>query len=112
MEIAKCCEPKQTLMLEKLNEIEYELFEETEESLSLADNYLKYGVLNEKNMDDLRHISVASVTDCKYITSWNFKHFVNIKTIEKVQSAHKLFEYNDINIIPSIMLLGGKNDDG
>ena len=111
MEIAKCNEPKQTMLLGKLNEIKYEFAEETEETLALAEHYLQYGVLGKKNMDDLRHISVASVTDCKYVASWNFKHFVNIKTIEKVQLANKLYGYNEINIIPPVMLLGGNEDD-
>ncbi len=110
-EITKCTEPKRTALFERLNEIDYEIVEEDEETLSLADNYLEYGVLKSKSMDDLRHISVASVTDCKYIASWNFKHFVNVKTIEKVQSANKLYGYNDIIIVPPTMLLGG-NEDG
>jgi predicted nucleic acid-binding protein len=110
-EIAKCSEPKQTMLLEKLGEIQYEHFEETDESLALAEHYLQYGVLKMKSMDDLRHISVASVTDCQYIASWNFKHFVNVKTIAKVQSANRLYGYNDINIIPPVMLLGGNEDD-
>ena len=110
-EIAKCDEPKQTKLLEKLNEIDYELIEENEETLALADKYLKYGVLKSKSMDDLRHISVASVTDCKYITSWNFKHFVNVKTIAKVQSANKLYGYNEIIIVPPTMLSEGSDDD-
>ena len=44
------------------------------------------------------------------ITECN-KHFVNINTIEKIQSANRLYGYNDINIVPPIMLLGGDEDD-
>ena len=86
--------------------------EDSEETLQLADNYLSYGVLRSKSMDDLRHISVASATDCKYIASWNFKHFVNVKTIEKVQSANKLYGYHDIIIVPPSMLIRGSEDEG
>jgi len=110
-ELAGCAEPKLTKLLEKLAEIQYDLLSETDESLTLAENYLQYGVLKKKSMDDLRHISVASVANCRYITSWNFKHFVNINTIEKIQSANRLYGYNDINIVPPIMLLGGDEDD-
>ena len=110
-EITKCSEPKRTILLQKLNEIDCEIFEENEETLSLADNYLSSGVLKSRNMDDLRHISVASVTDCKYIASWNFKHFVNVKTIAKVQSANKLYGYNEIIIVPPSMLIGGNEDE-
>jgi len=110
-EISKCSEPKRSFLFEKLNEIEYEVIEETDETLSLAEKYLEHGVLKSKSKDDLRHISVATVTDCKYIVSWNFKHFVNIKTINKVQSVNKLLHYNEIMIIPPTMLMGGDEDE-
>ena len=63
---------------------------EIQETITLADEYLKYGVLNPKSRDDRRHIAIATVTECKYIVSWNFKHFVNIKTINKVQAVHQI----------------------
>lgn len=110
-EITKCSEPKRTMLFKKLNEIDYELHEENEETIALADNYLKYGVLKSKSMDDMRHISVASVTDCKYIASWNFKHFVNVNVITKVQSANKMYGYNDIIIVPPSMLIEGDDDN-
>jgi hypothetical protein len=110
-EITKCSEPKRSMMFRKLDDLDYEIFEENSETLLLADNYLSYGVLKSKSMDDLRHISVASVTDCNYITSWNFKHFVNVKTIAKVQSANKLYGYNEIIIVPPSMLTGGNENE-
>ena len=60
--------------------------------------YLKR-CLNPKSRDDCRHIAIATITGCKYIVSWNFKHFVNIKTINKVQAVNKLMNYNEINIL-------------
>ena len=111
-EISKCSEPKQSFLFEKLNEIKYEIIEENDETLSLSEKYLEYGVLKSSSMDDLRHISVATVTECKYIISWNFKHFVNVKTINKVQAINKLLNYNDeIMIIPPTMLTGGDEDE-
>jgi hypothetical protein len=110
-EITKCTEPKRSFLFEKLNELDYEIIEENDEALALAEKYLEYGVLKSKSMDDLRHISVATVTECKYIISWNFKHFVNVKVINKVQSVNKLLNYNEIMIIPPTMLMGGEEDE-
>jgi len=110
-ELTKCSEPKRSKLFEKLNELDYELCGENEETLTLADNYLSYGVLKSRSMDDLRHISVASVADCKYIVSWNFKHFVNVNTITRVQAANRMFGYNDIIIVPPSMLIEGNDDD-
>ena len=87
--------------------IDYVEVREIPESITLADEYIKYGVLNPKSRDDCRHIAIATITGCKYIVSWNFKHFVNIKTINKVQAVNKLMNYNEINILPPSMMLEG-----
>ena len=88
--MSKCPEPKRTLLFEHLSVIDYVEVLEIPETITLADEYLKYGVLNPKSRDDRRHIAIATVTKCKYIVSWNFKHFVNIKTINKVQAVHQI----------------------
>lgn len=110
-EISKCLEPKRTRLFEYQNELEFSIFDETEETLDLAEKYLLHGVLNPKSRDDCRHISIATILECKYIASWNFKHFVNVKTIEKVQAINKLFGYNEINILPPSMFLQGDQND-
>lgn len=110
-EISECPEPKQTVLLEYLGQIEYVIQRETEESLELSEKYLKYGVLKEKSRDDLRHIALAVLAECDYIVSWNFKHFVNMKTITKVQAVNKLLGYGEIIILPPLMLLEGDEAD-
>jgi predicted nucleic acid-binding protein len=110
VELMKCPEPKLTLLLEQLSKIDYEEILETEESIDLADQYLKYGILNPKSRDDCRHISVATIIGCYYIVSWNFKHFLNMKTINKVQALNKLLDYDSISIIPPSMLMEGDEE--
>ena len=110
-EISECPEPKQTVLLEYLGQIDYEIQRESEESLELTGKYLDYGVLKEKSRDDLRHIALAVVAECDYIVSWNFKHFVNIKTITKVQAVNKLLGYSEITILPPLMLSEGDEAD-
>jgi len=39
------------------------------------------------------------------------KHFVNIKTINKVQAVNKLVGYSDISILPPSMLVEGDETD-
>ena len=109
-ELSKCLEPKKTILDEFLARIEYMDIDENKESIILADEYLKHGVLNEKSRDDCRHISLATVIGCKYIISWNFKHFVNIKVINKVQAVNKLNGYDEIAILPPSMFLKGDEE--
>lgn len=108
-ELSMCPEPKRTLLFEHLSAIDYVEVREIPETIMLADEYLKYGVLNRKSRDDCRHIAIATITGCKYIVSWNFKHIVNIKTINKVQAVNKLMNYDEINILPPSMMLEGES---
>jgi predicted nucleic acid-binding protein len=107
-ELTKCPEPKRTLLFEHLSIINYDEAQETQETIALADDYLKQGVLNPKSRDDCRHIAIVTIFECKYIVSWNFKHFVNIKTINKVQAVNKLMGYDEISILPPSMMLEGE----
>jgi hypothetical protein len=45
---------------------------------------------------------LATINDCDYITSWNFKHLVNVKTVDKIQAVNKLLGYREIKIVPLI----------
>jgi predicted nucleic acid-binding protein len=105
-ELEQCPEPKQTYLFEKVAEIDFALAEETEEALVLTDEYKRYGVLTAKSQDDLRHIAIATANQCDYITSWNFKHFVNINVINRVNAVNKLNGYAEVLILPPTMLLG------
>ena len=107
-ELERCVEPKKSKLYEFLRGIDSIRVEETEESIALTSKYMEYGVLKEKSRDDCRHIALATMNGCDYITSWNFKHFVNIKTIDKVQAVNKLLGYREIRIVPPPMLLGGE----
>jgi hypothetical protein len=110
-ELDSCPEPKRTLLLSYLGDIDYEKAEETPECIALSKEYLRYGVLRSKSRDDCRHISIATISGCKYIISWNFKHFVNARTIEKVQAVNKLLGYNEVAIWPPSMIIEGDDSD-
>ena len=110
-ELAKNKENKLKILFEYINQIEYISEPETEESAKLVESYLKYGTLSEKSRDDLRHIALATVSNCDVVVSWNFKHFVNLKTINKVQAINKLEGYAEIQIMPPNMILGDDENE-
>jgi hypothetical protein len=43
---------------------------------------------------------------CSIITSWNFRHFANIKTIDRVNSYNITNGYIQVKIVPPSMLIG------
>jgi len=106
-ELNRCSQPKLQFVLEKLSEFDYLLLEISEDDRNLANHYLENAVLTEKSIDDLTHIAIATLNDCRYILSWNFKHFVNPKTINAVYAINRMKNLPEVNIVSPSMMLGG-----
>ena len=66
---------------------------------SLAGAYIKAGIFPRKYLNDALHIAVAVVNGIKFLTSWNFKHFVNVKTRQMVNLVNLKEGYGVIEII-------------
>ena len=103
-ELQECSEPKKSKMFESLKEINYQTLVETDEIEKLANEYLKLNVLTRKSFDDCRHIAYAVVSNCDVIVSWNFKHLVNLKTINRVRYVNAVNNYKEISIVSPSML--------
>lgn len=110
-EINKCNEPKRTFLFKKLEEIDYHELMFNSETYDLTEEYLNNEVLSNNSIDDLIHIAFAITNDIDYILSWNFKHFVNINTINKVNLLNIELGYNEVLILPPSMFVGGENNE-
>ena len=106
-ELNDCFEPKRTFMLEKLKEINFILLEVNEKNEEMAKQIIELGILTEKSRDDCLHISAAVFAECDYIASWNFKHLVNVKTINGVRAITNLKGFRQIDIISPEMFVDG-----
>jgi len=105
VELQRCDSTKREFFESKLNNINATFISASDEVMELAELYREQGVLSSKSIDDLRHIAYAIVHGCDYIVSWNFKHFVNIKTINAVNGINRLYGYRTIEIVSPNMLL-------
>ena len=104
-EIDRCSEEKLNILLDYLNQIEYNEVETDSSTIKLAEKFIDFGILKEKSFDDCQHIATAVVHGCDCIISWNFKHIVNVKTIRGVRSITNLQGYKPIEIwSPSVLL--------
>lgn len=83
----------------KISQSGLAVLEETEESMTLANAYLKDGVIPEKYHNDARHISVGVLHEVDYIVSWNYKHMVNISVRRLINSTNLKMGYSSIEII-------------
>jgi hypothetical protein len=54
----------------------------TDEARELADKYIAENVVGKTSLDDCRHIALATVNKADVLTSWNFKHIVNLNRIK------------------------------
>ena len=102
-ELGKCREEKLGILIDYLYDMEYNVIETDENIVELAG----------KNMDDCKHIAAAILSGCDIITSWNFKHIVNVKTVRGVKVITTLEGYKDLLIYPpSVLLEKGDDSDG
>ena len=106
-ELYRCDGEKLSFMLSKLAQLNYTEAPITEHERNLAGIYLKNGVLRKKSMDDLTHIAAATLNGCRYIVSWNFRHFVNPKTINAINAINLTVDLPQIGIVSPSMMLGG-----
>jgi hypothetical protein len=75
--------------LSKIPEENIEKLKINKDAKSLAQEYLKEGVVTEKYIVDAQHIAIASVFKVDLVVSWNFKHILNYKKIRL---------YNGVNL--------------
>jgi hypothetical protein len=104
--MGKCKEPKRSLMMEKVAEIEYQYIEVDERGVEIASRFVDLGILKQKNFDDCQHIAAAILSESDIIVSWNFKHIVNHKTMMGVKAITALEGYNDLLIYTPTILVG------
>lgn len=110
-EIRQCPREKLDILLEFLRQIRYTLIETTEETLTLAEKFIDFGFLKQKSFDDCQHIAAAIIAGCDIITSWNFKHIVNVKTVRGVKVITTLEGYKDLLIYPPSVLIEREEEE-
>ena len=99
------------ILLGYLKQVQYHLVHTDEDTVELAEKFIDFGILKKKSFDDCQHIAAAILAGCDIITSWNFKHIVNVKTVRGVKTITTLEGYKDLLIYPPSVLLEGDDDD-
>lgn len=110
-EINQCQQIKRDILIDYLNQIDYFVFSTSESTVNLAEKFIDFGILKQKSFDDCRHIAAAILAGCDIITSWNFKHIVNVKTVRGVRTITTLEGYKDLLIYPPSILIQEEEDE-
>ena len=113
-ELTKCAEPKRSELLELLSEISYTLIEAegNDEIIALAGEIQKLNILPAKSLFDRLHIASAVFAGCNAIISWNFRHMVNVKTIDGVRVVCVMNNLPPVDIYSPTMLLERSDNYG
>jgi hypothetical protein len=104
-------EPKRLRFASFLKLLPCIVLQESDEAENLAWLYVVEDVLSDNHINDLTHIAYAVIARCDYIISWNFKHFVNVKTISRVNAVNAVNQYPNIVIITPEAIIGEMNDE-
>jgi predicted nucleic acid-binding protein len=75
-----------------------EWIESTDESNGLAKRYITEDVVGDKNLNDCRHVALATIAEADVLVSWNFKHIVKLNKICRYNAINKLLGYREIEI--------------
>ena len=65
---------------------------------TLAGNYLKEKIVTTKYQSDALHIATATINKIDVVTSWNFKHIVNLNRIRLYNSVNLKYGHSMIEI--------------
>lgn len=75
-----------------------EITEISREALNLRQAYLDAKIVTQKSSDDALHVALATVSGCRLIVSWNFKHIVHFDKIPLYNAV------NTVNGFPNIAI--------
>lgn len=70
----------------------------TDEAITLAETYISEGALTNKSYNDALHIALATLNVADVLSSWNFKHIVNLNRIRLYNSINLRLGYHMIEI--------------
>ena len=107
-ELNECKEPKRSILKEYLAQINYIRVDINEETEKMANQIIIKKILKPKSFDDCLHIASAILNDCNIIISWNFKHIVNLYTINEIRKITYEERRNNIDIYSPDVLLSQK----
>ena len=69
-----------------------------DEVIHLAEKYIEEGALTIKSYNDALHIALATLNNADVLSSWNFKHIVNLDRIKLYNSINLRLGYKIIVI--------------
>ena len=83
---------------DKISKSQIERIMSTDESDTLAERYIVEGVIGDTNLNDCKHVALATLAEADVLVSWNFKHIVKLNKIYRYNGINKMLGYREIEI--------------
>lgn len=81
-----------------------------EDAKTLARAYVDAGALGQAFFEDASHVAIATVAGANLILSWNFRHIVNYRRIQKFNAVNLLNGYKTMDICSPLEIEYGNED--
>ena len=88
-----------------------EILTSDDESRELADKYLIEKAVSKKYYEDALHIAIATINQVNVLSSWNFKHIVNLNKIRLYNAVNLKNGYNLLEIRTPREILKNEEDE-
>lgn len=75
-----------------------EVIDPSKDALELLRDYLNAGIVSNKWRADALHVAIATVSACRAIVSWNFRHIVHFEKIPLYNGVNLAKGYGTIAI--------------
>ncbi|MCL2623049.1 MAG: hypothetical protein FWD31_05210 [Planctomycetaceae bacterium] len=105
-ELTAAPDPKRRILFAAMQMMGCSELSEHDGAKDLAQLYISEGVLGASHINDLTHVAYAVLARCDCIISWNMRHLVHIRTIDRVNAVNFLFHYPGINIVTPEFITG------
>jgi len=102
-------EPVTTMFHELRRQIE--VVGVTEQAIILQRAYLAAGIVGPKRFADALHVAMATVSECRVIASWNFKHIVNFRKVPLYNWVNAARGYGAIAIHSPLEIIFDEDED-
>ena len=80
-------------------------------AIRLAEAYIRAGIVTPKSLTDARHVALATVSHCRLIVSWNFKHIVQFERIGRYNELNVASGYGAIGIFSPLEVIDDEEDE-
>lgn len=93
-------------LYEEILSLPAEVVSVTEETLLLLKSYQQRQVLQDRFIEDMLHIALASVAEVDVLVSWNFKHIVRLDKIRSFNAVNLEQGYKPLAIYSPREVIG------